>query len=45
MICRDIDVATRVARTDGLDCITLEGWHVYFFLSFAPGRLKLASLM
>nr|KJB55535.1 hypothetical protein B456_009G081300 [Gossypium raimondii] len=25
VICRDIDVATRVARTDGLDCITLEG--------------------
>lgn len=25
IICRDLDVATRVARTDGLDCITLEG--------------------
>lgn len=25
VICRDLDVATRVARTDGLDCITLEG--------------------
>ncbi|KAL5830704.1 hypothetical protein ACOSQ4_016058 [Xanthoceras sorbifolium] len=25
VICRDLDVATRVARADGLDCITLEG--------------------
>ncbi|CAH1435900.1 unnamed protein product [Lactuca virosa] len=25
VICRDLDVATRVARTDGLDCITVEG--------------------
>uniref|UniRef100_A0A2P2MI83 Structural maintenance of chromosomes protein n=2 Tax=Rhizophora mucronata TaxID=61149 RepID=A0A2P2MI83_RHIMU len=25
VICRDLDVATRVARTAGLDCITLEG--------------------
>ncbi|KAJ4824705.1 hypothetical protein Tsubulata_017547 [Turnera subulata] len=25
VICRDLDVATRVARTYGLDCITLEG--------------------
>ncbi|KAK0604878.1 hypothetical protein LWI29_020472 [Acer saccharum] len=25
VICRDLDVATRVARSDGLDCITLEG--------------------
>ncbi|XP_009801877.1 structural maintenance of chromosomes protein 3 [Nicotiana sylvestris] len=25
VICKDLDVATRVARTDGLDCITLEG--------------------
>ncbi|KAL3820446.1 hypothetical protein ACJIZ3_006351 [Penstemon smallii] len=25
VICRDLDVATRVARTDSLDCITLEG--------------------
>ncbi|CAN1158199.1 Structural maintenance of chromosomes protein 3 [Linum perenne] len=25
VICRDLDVATRTARTDGLDCITLEG--------------------
>ncbi|KAJ4851219.1 hypothetical protein Tsubulata_041924 [Turnera subulata] len=24
VICRDLDVATRVARTNGLDCITLE---------------------
>ncbi|KAK6927481.1 RecF/RecN/SMC, N-terminal, partial [Dillenia turbinata] len=25
VICRDLDVATKVARSDGLDCITLEG--------------------
>ncbi|OVA00520.1 RecF/RecN/SMC [Macleaya cordata] len=25
VICRDLDVATKVARGDGLDCITLEG--------------------
>ncbi|XP_051120273.1 structural maintenance of chromosomes protein 3 isoform X2 [Andrographis paniculata] len=25
VICRDIDIAARVARADGLDCITLEG--------------------
>ncbi|XP_048427213.1 structural maintenance of chromosomes protein 3 [Pyrus x bretschneideri] len=25
VVCRDLDVATRVARNDGLDCITLEG--------------------
>ncbi|GFP97186.1 structural maintenance of chromosomes protein 3 [Phtheirospermum japonicum] len=25
VICRDLDVATRVARDDGLDCITLQG--------------------
>ncbi|KAJ8767728.1 hypothetical protein K2173_020668 [Erythroxylum novogranatense] len=25
VICRNLDVATKVARTDGLDCITLEG--------------------
>ncbi|XP_028806112.1 structural maintenance of chromosomes protein 3 [Neltuma alba] len=25
VICKNIDVASRVARTDGLDCITLEG--------------------
>ncbi|MFS8019597.1 putative SMCs flexible hinge superfamily [Helianthus anomalus] len=25
VICRDLDVATRVSRTDGLDCITVEG--------------------
>lgn len=25
VICRDLDVATRVARTDGLDCITVDG--------------------
>ncbi|CAK9176576.1 unnamed protein product [Ilex paraguariensis] len=25
VICRDLDVATRVARSDGLDCITMEG--------------------
>ncbi|XP_041992974.1 structural maintenance of chromosomes protein 3-like isoform X1 [Salvia splendens] len=25
VICRDLDVASRVARADGLDCITLEG--------------------
>ncbi|XP_043703030.1 structural maintenance of chromosomes protein 3 [Telopea speciosissima] len=25
LVCRDLDVATRVARSDGLDCITLEG--------------------
>lgn len=39
VICRDLDVATRVARTDNLDCITLEGLllqhffiHVIFFI-------------
>lgn len=25
VICRDLDVATKVARSDGLDCITLDG--------------------
>ncbi|PIA65437.1 hypothetical protein AQUCO_00100732v1 [Aquilegia coerulea] len=25
VVCRDLDVATKVARTNGLDCITLEG--------------------
>ncbi|GAB2233977.1 hypothetical protein Drorol1_Dr00003208 [Drosera rotundifolia] len=25
VVCRDLDVATAVARSDGLDCITLEG--------------------
>ena len=25
VICRDLDVATKVAWTDGLDCITMEG--------------------
>lgn len=25
VVCRNLDVATRVARTDGFDCITLEG--------------------
>ncbi|CAM8970304.1 unnamed protein product [Rhodiola kirilowii] len=25
VICKDLDVATKVARNDGLDCITLEG--------------------
>ncbi|XP_010521617.1 PREDICTED: structural maintenance of chromosomes protein 3 [Tarenaya hassleriana] len=25
VVCRDLNVATRVARSDGLDCITLEG--------------------
>ncbi|XP_021720610.1 structural maintenance of chromosomes protein 3-like [Chenopodium quinoa] len=25
VVCRNLDVAARVARTDGLDCITLEG--------------------
>ncbi|XP_024176770.1 structural maintenance of chromosomes protein 3 [Rosa chinensis] len=25
VVCRDLDVATKVAHTDGLDCITLEG--------------------
>ncbi|XP_062026353.1 structural maintenance of chromosomes protein 3-like isoform X2 [Rosa rugosa] len=25
VVCRDLDVATKVARSDGLDCITLEG--------------------
>lgn len=30
VICRDLDVCARVARADGLDCITLEG-HIYIF--------------
>ncbi|CAA7022681.1 unnamed protein product [Microthlaspi erraticum] len=25
VVCRDLNVATRVAKTDGLDCITMEG--------------------
>ncbi|OWM69062.1 structural maintenance of chromosomes protein 3 [Punica granatum] len=25
VVCKDLDVATRVARSDGLDCITMEG--------------------
>lgn len=31
-IYRDLDVATRVARTDGLDCITVEGFVLSFFV-------------
>ncbi|KAG5064521.1 hypothetical protein JHK85_005704 [Glycine max] len=26
VICKNLDVASRVARSDGLDCITLDGW-------------------
>lgn len=33
MICRDLDVATKVARADGLDCITLEGFHFIIWIS------------
>ena len=33
MVCRNLDVATRVARTDGFDCITLEGWRDMSYLA------------
>ncbi|QHO27046.1 Structural maintenance of chromosomes protein [Arachis hypogaea] len=26
VVCKNLDVASRVARIDGLDCITLDGW-------------------
>jgi structural maintenance of chromosome 3 (chondroitin sulfate proteoglycan 6) len=29
VVCRDLNVATRVAKNDDLDCITMEGWNCY----------------
>ncbi|KAG8371091.1 hypothetical protein BUALT_Bualt13G0050800 [Buddleja alternifolia] len=52
VICRDLDVATRVARTDGLDCITLEGDQVNKkggmtggFYDYRRSRLKFMSII
>ncbi|KAH6774821.1 Structural maintenance of chromosomes family protein [Perilla frutescens var. frutescens] len=50
VICRDLDVAARVARADGLDCITLEGDQVNKkggmtggFYDFRRSKLKFMS--
>ncbi|XP_057473114.1 structural maintenance of chromosomes protein 3-like [Actinidia eriantha] len=52
VICRDLDVATRVARTDGLDCITLEGDQVSKkggmtggFYDFRRSKLKFMNVV
>ncbi|KAM7522838.1 hypothetical protein LguiA_012740 [Lonicera macranthoides] len=52
VICRDLDVATRVARTDGLDCITLEGDQVSKkggmtggFYDYRRSKLKFMSII
>ncbi|KAI8573366.1 hypothetical protein RHMOL_Rhmol01G0271500 [Rhododendron molle] len=52
VICRDLDVATRVARTDGLDCITLEGDQVSKkggmtggFYDYRRSKLKLMNVI
>ncbi|CAH9100174.1 unnamed protein product [Cuscuta epithymum] len=52
VICRDLDVATRVARTDGLDCITLEGDQVSKkggmtggFYDYRRSRLRFMSII
>lgn len=33
LICRNLEVATQIARTSNLDCITLEGLYLYIFFS------------
>lgn len=52
VICRDLDVATRVARNDGLDCITLEGDQVSKkggmtggFYDYRRSRLKFMNII
>ncbi|XP_057956515.1 structural maintenance of chromosomes protein 3 isoform X1 [Malania oleifera] len=52
VVCRDLDVATRVARTDGLDCITLEGDQVSKkggmtggFYDFRRSKLKFMNMI
>lgn len=52
VICKDLDVASRVARNDGLDCITLEGDQVNKkggmtggFYDFRRSRLKLVNVI
>lgn len=32
LICRNLEVATQIARTSNLDCITLEGKWIFHFL-------------
>ncbi|KAJ4724659.1 Structural maintenance of chromosomes protein [Melia azedarach] len=44
VICRDLDVCTRVARTDGLDCITLEGDQVSKKVELETVRSKLQGI-
>ncbi|GAB2285662.1 Structural maintenance of chromosomes protein 3, partial [Dionaea muscipula] len=52
VVCRNLDVATKVARSDGLDCITLEGDQVSKkgdmtggFYDHRRSRLKLMNLI
>lgn len=52
VICRDLDVATKVARTDGLDCITMEGDQVSKkggmtggFYDYRRSKLKLMNVI
>ncbi|GLJ18305.1 hypothetical protein SUGI_0323940 [Cryptomeria japonica] len=52
VICRDLEVATKVARTDSLDCITLEGDQVSKkggmtggFYDYRRSKLKLMNII
>ncbi|GAA0154305.1 hypothetical protein LIER_12324 [Lithospermum erythrorhizon] len=52
VVCRDLDVATKVARTDSLDCITLEGDQVSKkggmtggFYDYKRSKLKFMSII
>lgn len=52
VVCRDLDVATKVARSNGLDCITLEGDQVSKkggmtggFYDYRRSKLKLMNII
>ncbi len=39
LICRNLEVATQLARTTGLDCVTLDGDQVSKLAAFFYGKL------
>ncbi|RYR45821.1 hypothetical protein Ahy_A07g031603 isoform H [Arachis hypogaea] len=45
VVCKNLDVASRVARTDGLDCITLDGSMTGGFYDHRRSKLKFMNII
>ena len=45
LICRNIETATQIARTQNLDCITLDGEYLYIYLEIFKTNYYLMKML